>query len=109
MSEMTGMTADYKSFAAGDGGDFTMHTPEGTAVPAQLAAVTPTDEATGSFTLDFRTGPDGPSGQGTYLLRGRESEAIPVFLVPSGRDGAGTTFHAVFNFQTPPSIKDGEH
>ena len=108
MTEATDETSDYETFAAREGAEFTMQTATGAAAGSlRLTAVRLTDGVTGSFTLDFHASTDVPGDQGTYLLRGRDTSVLPVFLVPSGRDSAGTRFHAVFNFLPPDSTKDG--
>ena len=84
-----------------------METPDGAVLRLVLDDCTVTDAPSGSFTLGFRSGPEGP-GQGTYLVRGDGIPDAAVFLVPFRQDSEGIGYHAVFNLQTLPStMKDG--
>lgn len=56
--------------------------------------------ASRSFNLLFRTGPDAPREQGTYLLGRDDFEPAPIFLVPVRALADGVEFHAVFNPST---------
>jgi hypothetical protein len=49
------------------------------------------------FSLVFQ-GPEAPElAQQTVVLERAGDEALAIFIVPSGRNGAGVQYHAVFN------------
>ncbi len=50
-----------------------------------------------AFTLAFQ-GPAAPElAQQTVVLERAGDETLAIFIVPSGRNGAGVQYHAVFN------------
>jgi hypothetical protein len=95
-------TATVDSFAPHVGRGFELDAGELGKLQLELIAATPgrhpaPDGARHPFTLAFR-GPAEPAlAQGTYALQAPDAERLEIFIVPVGRDEAGTEYEAVFS------------
>jgi uncharacterized protein DUF6916 len=104
---MTGVPLSFEDFSARVGQSFSMRALAGSAgsndaVETVLVECTRSSipGMTRSFNLLFRTGPDAPREQGSYLLSRQDFEPAPIFLVPVRAVADGLEFHAVFNPST---------
>lgn len=99
------MTPDdtYRTFRRLMGQTFRMHLSDTLSVPIVLTACDPTGPGgnIASFSLTFKSGPDAPIQQGSYLLSADGFAPQPVFLVPLRRlsddPDFAVEYEAVFN------------
>ena len=89
----------YADFSGREGEAFSIAAPAG-AVSLVLESVEPLPSPAregGAFRLTFR-GPGSPAlEQATYAFAAQDSEPIDIFIVPVGRNEAGTAYEAIFS------------
>lgn len=89
----------YEEFSKHLNTKFRIYITETETIDAELAEVSehlvsPRQER---FSIYFRTANETFLGQGLRRLEHDQMEAFDLFLVPMGRDEAGTTYESVFN------------
>jgi hypothetical protein len=95
-------TATVDEFAALVGETFALDAGEAGILELQLTAATPgrnpgPEGTRHPFAVAFRGPVDPPLPQDTYRLEHDGLGALDLFIVPVGRDEAGTDYEAVFN------------